>query len=132
MGVILDSSVLIAILLDEPEADAFIQTVETVPCSLSTFTLFEASTVLLGRSGSDLVAKLDQLIARAKVEVVAYDREHAELSRTAYQRFGKGYHPAALNLGDCVSYALAKSLDAPLLFKGGDFALTDIRSAIGA
>lgn len=123
----LDSSVLVAILLDEPEADAFIQIVEAVPCCLSAFTLFEASTVLLGRSGPNSIVALDQLITRAKVEVIAYDRQHAHHSRTAYHRFGKGFHPAALNLGDCVSYSLAKSLDAPLLFKGDDFAKTDVQ-----
>lgn len=97
---------------------------------MSAFTHFEASTVLMGRGGTMLVADFDRLV-EIQIEVVPYDAGHAKGSRDAYLRFGKGHHPAGLNLGDCVSYALAKSLDAPLLFKGGDFALTDVRRAVG-
>ena len=61
--------------------------------------------------------------------VVAVDTEQAELARAAFSRFGKGRHAAGLNYGDCFSYALAKSLDEPLLYKGGDFPLTDLRAA---
>jgi ribonuclease VapC len=125
--IVLDSSAIIAVLWDEPESRAFnsIMT-EADKCVMSTFTLLEAHTALLRRTPG-AVQRLDRLVADFPVEPIAFDRDQAELSRTAYHRFGKGFHPAALNLGDCVSYALAKSLDAPLLFKGDDFAKTDVQ-----
>jgi ribonuclease VapC len=73
--------------------------------------------------------ELDALIARARIEVVAQDAELTEAARAAFLRYGRGRHPAALNLGDCASYALAKHHDVPLLFKGADFPRTDLRAA---
>ena len=70
--------------------------------------------------------------AICELEIVAHDRELAHIAREAFLRFGKGRHPARLNCGDCASYALAKSLNIPLLFKGGDFAKTDIVPALAA
>ena len=72
------------------------------------------------------------LIVRIRLETVAYTQELAAIAREAFLRFGKGRHPARLNCGDCASYALAKSLNIPLLFKGGDFAKTDIVPALAA
>ena len=72
------------------------------------------------------------ILSRARIEIVPHDRKLAELAREAFLRFGKGRHPAGLNCGDCASYALAKSLNIPLLFKGGDFAMTDIVPALAA
>ncbi len=129
--IVVDSSALVAIILMEPEARDFARAISrATPSIMSAFTHFEASTVLMGRGGAALVADFDRLV-ELQIEVLAYDAEHAKKSRDAYAKFGKGYHPAALNLGDCVSYALAKSLDAPLLFKGADIALTDVRRAVG-
>ena len=89
--------------------------------------------VLAGRSGAEVDwSPLDELIARARMEIVPHDRRLAGLAREAFLRFGKGRHPARLNCGDCASYALAKSLNIPLLFKGADFAKTDIVPAIAA
>jgi len=126
--IVLDSSAIVAILWNEPEAGLFERALESDGCALSAFTFFETSTVLMRRSRPDTVARLERLVASVGAEVLPYDRQQAEDSRQAYLRFGKGFHPAALNLGDCVSYALAKSLDAPLLFKGADFAQTDVRA----
>jgi ribonuclease VapC len=77
----------------------------------------------------DVVARreFDRFIRRAGIEVVAVDLEQAEIARQAYRDFGKGRHGAGLNFGDCFSYALSKAIDEPLLFKGGDFALTDVK-----
>ena len=86
--------------------------------------------VLVGRTGNQASwAGLNALVSRANMQTVAHDALLAEVARTAFLRFGKGRHPAALNLGDCASYALAKSRDVPLLFKGGDFARTDLVAA---
>jgi ribonuclease VapC len=125
--IVLDSSAIIAVLWGEPEARAFNRAMEEADkCVLSTFTLFETSTALLWRTPAT-IARLDRLVAEFPVEPIPFDQDQAQLSRDAYRRFGKGFHPAALNLGDCVSYALAKSRDAPLLFKGDDFAKTDVQ-----
>ena len=87
--------------------------------------------VIAGRTGNDAAwQKLDDLIRDAELEVVAHDRRLAEIARDAFLRFGKGRHPARLNCGDCAAYALAKSLTVPLLFKGSDFAQTDIVPAL--
>jgi ribonuclease VapC len=128
--IVVDSSAIVAFLRDEPEAQVFKRAMATSDqCVLSTFTLFETGTVLLRRAPGAL-SRLDRLVADIPFELAPFDKDQARLSRDAYRRFGKGFHRAALNLGDCVSYALAKSLDAPLLFKGDDFTKTDVRSAL--
>jgi ribonuclease VapC len=129
--IVIDSSALIAILRREPEADGFLQIVaEAVSCLLSSISLLETSMVLAGRTGDATSwTELDALIARARIEVVAQDAELTEAARAAFLRYGRGRHPAALNLGDCASYALAKHHDVPLLFKGADFPRTDLRAA---
>lgn len=72
---------------------------------------------------------LDQFLHRANIKVIPVDLEQAEAARTAYRKFGEGIHPAGLNFGDCFAYALAKTAKEALLFKGNDFALTDVQSA---
>ncbi len=96
---------------------------------LSAVTCFETSMVLASRAG-DALRLLDALIVRARIEIVSFDAEQASLARTAFLKYGKGRHAAALNFGDCAAYALAKSKGAPLLYKGVDFAKTDIVSAL--
>ena len=94
---------------------------------MSAVSLQEASMVLAGKAGAEADwAPLDEFIARAGLEIVPHNRKLAEVAREAFLRFGKGRHLARLNFGDCASYALAKSLNIPLLFKGSDFAKTDI------
>jgi ribonuclease VapC len=129
-----DSSAIIAILRAEPEEQAFINAIIAAgDTCMSAVSLQEASMVLAGRSGAEPEwAPLDDFIARARIQIVPHDRKLAELARAAFLRFGKGRHPARLNCGDCAAYALAKSLNIPLLFKGTDFASTDIVSALAA
>ena len=86
--------------------------------------------VMGGRFGWDGIVELQSLIAANSIEVISWTEELADVAADAFLRFGKGRHSAKLNFGDCMAYALAKSLDAPLLYKGADFARTDIRSAL--
>jgi len=124
---VLDTSALIAVLLDEPEAVAFRLAIEADPIRLlSAATLVETSIVIEARVGDAGGRELDRLLQKADVEVVAVDAEQAELARHAFRTFGKGRHAAGLNYGDCFSYALSQSSGEPLLFKGGDFAQTDV------
>ena len=129
--IVIDSSALIAILRREPEADDFLHSIsEAGGCLLSAVSLLETSMVLAGRTGDATSwAELDALIARAAIEVVAQDLELVQAARAAFLRYGRGRHPAALNLGDCASYALAKHRNLPLLCKGADFSQTDLRMA---
>lgn len=126
-----DSSALIAILRREPEADEFLRVVAHASrCLLSSVSLLETSMALAGRHrGEASWSELDALVSRTEMQVVAQDAMLAGIARAAFLRFGKGRHPAALNLGDCAAYALAKSRDVPLLFKGQDFARTDLVAA---
>jgi len=129
--IVVDSSALIAILRREPEADSFLQVIVGAEgCLLSAVSLLETSMVMAGRTGDAARwAELDALIARADMQVVAQDAGLTEEARRAFLRYGKGRHPAALNLGDCASYALAKARNLPLLFKGNDFPNTDLAAA---
>jgi ribonuclease VapC len=124
---VVDSSALIAILRGEPEADNFLRRIaDTEGCLVSSVSYLETSMVLAGRSGDATSwTDLDALIARARIKIVAHDAGLAEGARTAFLRYGRGRHPAALNLGDCAAYALAKRGDLPLLFKGADFPQTE-------
>lgn len=85
---------------------------------------------LIGRSLPELAQPLDRLIRELAIEIVPFDEDLARESRAAFVRFGKGRHPAGLNFGDCVSYAVARSRGLPLLYKGVDFAKTDVISAL--
>ena len=86
--------------------------------------------VALGRRGEPGLEQMQALIERLELEVVPLSDDHAKLAIDAFRRFGKGRHPAGLNYGDCFSYALAKATGEPLLFKGDDFSLTDIKRAV--
>ena len=85
--------------------------------------------VLEGRKGDDAGSDLDQFLRKASVETVVFDDEQLAAARTAFRRFGKGRHPAGLNFGDCAAYALSQCSGEPLLFKGSDFAATDVSAA---
>lgn len=127
--IVVDTSALYAILLDEAEAIAFRDALALSDRSvMSAPSLFELKLVLWRRYDQRYIEAAGRLVASANIDIVPFEPTHAELAVAALQRFGG--RPAQLNYGDCMSYALAKSLDAPLLYKGGDFALTDIRSAI--
>jgi len=124
---VLDTSVLVAILCDEPEAEQFETALESDDNRLlSAASLLETSIVIEARFGEEGGLELDHLLEKAAIQVVSVTREQIEIAREAYRRFGKGRHHAGLNFGDCFPYALAKLAGEPLLFKGNDFRRTDL------
>ena len=128
---VIDTSALIAIMGDEPERRSFNELIEaaTTTC-ISAASLLETRMVLFVRSGENAILALDAFLLKSGTAVEEVSPRIADIAFDAYRRFGKGTgHGAALNYGDCFSYALAKYLDAPLLFKGDDFSQTDIESA---
>jgi ribonuclease VapC len=128
---ILDSSALVAILFKEPEAERLAAMIrDTDTTAIAAPTLLETAIVAEGRTLPGMAAKLDALMVAIRPEIVPFTAEHASLARDAWRRYGKGRHKAGLNLGDCFSYALAKERGQALLFKGDDFAATDIEPAI--
>jgi ribonuclease VapC len=128
---VIDTSALIAILFGEPEALSFTRTIADGSRKLiSAFNALESGIVVEARKGEAGGRELDLLMHRARIEIVAMNADQAELARAAWRKFGKGNHPAGLNIGDCCAYALAKYSGEPLLFKGNDFTQTDIIAAI--
>ena len=124
---VIDTSALVAILQDEPERRAFNRAIEAAErLAMSAAAFVEVSMIIESRFGSDGIRDLDLFIAKANIELVPVDAEQAHIARTAFRDYGKRRHRAGLNFGDCFSYALAKALDEPLLFKGRDFSSTDI------
>jgi len=127
---IVDSSALVAILMVEPEARRLTTAIAGSPlCRLPASCLVETSILMLSRGGEDGVRDLDLYLARSRMEIVPLTESQAGLARDAFRRFGKGRHPARLNFGDCMAYALAKETGDELLFKGTDFSQTDIAAA---
>src|SRR5215471_21799130 len=130
---VIDTSALVAILLNEPERRAFNQQIAADEVRLlSAGALIETSIVIESRKGPSARAELDLFLATANITTVPVSVEHAEIARDAYRTYGKGKHPAGLNFGDCFSYALSSVRGEPLLYKGDDFGKTDIRSAFQA
>jgi ribonuclease VapC len=129
--IVVDTSALIAILLAEPEARSFGQIIYTAsPALVAAPTLLEYHMVADSHARRSGVSP-DTVIEGLGLIVEPWTIEHLHVARAAFRRFGKGQgHPAQLNYGDCMSYALAKAMNVPLLFKGGDFALTDVNSAL--
>lgn len=124
---VIDTSALLAILQDEPERRPFNEAIETASTRLvSAATYVECSMILESRFGAEGVRDLDHFIARAQITIAPVDAEQARIARDAFRKYGKGRHRAALNFGDCLSYALSRVLDQPLLFKGSDFPHTDV------
>ena len=129
-----DTSAVIAVVQLEPEAAIFTRCMEQASSvCISAVSLQETLTVVAGRR-RDATAwePVEQIIRDLELEVVAHTEALARVASEAFLRFGKGRHSAGLNMGDCASYALAKSLNIPLLFKGNDFAKTDIVPALAA
>ena len=123
----IDSSAILAVLLAEPEAEMLSQVIADDPTRfMSGFSLLESSVVIEARKGEAGGRELDLLLHRTSVRIVDVSAEQIEIAREAWRRFGRGRHAAALNIGDCCSYALARSLGEALLFKGDDFSKTDI------
>ena len=128
--IVADSSALVAVVLGEPDAEVFRDVLGAGVIALSAASLTETRMVVESRAGMDATRDLDLLVADAEIDVVAYDSVQTTVAHAAWRRFGKGRHPASLNLGDCMAYATARLAGAPLLFKGDDFAQTDIVSAL--
>ncbi len=128
---VVDSSALLAICLEEPEHATFTAAImagEDVRMGAPNF--IEAMMVIEARHGEPGGRELDRIASNLGLAIVPLDAGHIAAALEGFRRFGKGRHRAALNFGDCCAYGLAKALDVPLLFKGNDFALTDIKPAL--
>jgi ribonuclease VapC len=128
--IVVDTSAIFAMLLGEAEAAHFAHRLAAAAeVRMSAVTDYETRVVLRPRAAG-IIQRYDALLREIPVMIVPFDEQQSRLAFEGYRRWGKGLHPAGLNLGDCAAYALAKSLDAPLLFKGEDFARTDVRRAL--
>ncbi len=132
MTIAVDTSALMAIVLGEDDAPLFARAIaaNSGDMCVSAATVVEATIVAEARQGAAAAQDLAAVLREADIRIVALDATQATIASAAWRRFGKGRHAAALNLGDCYAYALARHLGAPLLFKGNDFAQTDIASAL--
>jgi ribonuclease VapC len=128
--IVIDTSALIAILNHEPERTALYEAIAATDRRLvSAVTYQEAGHVLFAKHGVNGLYDLEDFLALIKAEIIPHDVQLAALSLEAFRRYGKGIHPKArLNFCDCAAYALAKAMNAPLLFKGNDFAETDVKA----
>lgn len=122
----LDTSVIVAVTLDEPEAELFKAVMRANAVMIGWPTLFETRVVLSAKGFANADAIVARLAEAPNVTALPFDRKHYEAAESAHHRYGKGRHPAGLNLGDCFSYAVAMTAKAPLLFKGDDFGRTDV------
>ena len=124
---VIDSSAALTILLGERDDDVFASVIDADPTRMmSAVSVLESSIVIEARKGAAGGRELDLFLHRGRIDVVPFNANQVELARDAYRRYGKGYHRAALNFGDCCAYALAAASGEPLLFKGDDFTHTDI------
>ena len=130
--IVVDSSALIAILLDEPEKQKFEDIIAGGErCIMSAVNAHETACVLRSRFGQQAVARFWQLLTDCEIEIVPFDKAQMRAAAAAFDRYGKGVDSKAkLNLADCAAYALAVTMDAPLLFKGSDFPQTDVRARL--
>lgn len=127
---VIDASAVIAILREEPEAQAFKLAILADKTRLmSAVTKLEAAMVAIGKGDPAAASDVDDLLRELSIVVVPFDDHHAGIARDAFARYGKGRNPAALNFGDCAAYALAIAEAEPLLFKGTDFGATDVEVA---
>ena len=128
---VLDTSALLAILLNEPDSPVFRNAIEADAVRLlSAASLLETAVVIESRFGEPGGRELDLLVHKAAIQVVSVDVEQVENARHAFRNFRKGRHPAGLDYGDCFSYALSRVSGEPLLFKGEDFARTDVHKVM--
>ena len=130
---VIDTSAVMAILLGEAEAEAFARALANDSKKMiGAFNALESAIVIEAKKGEAGGRELALLLHHAGIETIPLNRDHAELALSAWRKYGKGNHPAGLNIGDCCAYALAKYSGEPLLFKGKDFSRTDIPPAIDA
>jgi ribonuclease VapC len=124
---VIDTSALLAIFLGEPDRKVFLDLILQAEARLiSAGNALETGIVLEAKRGEAAGREFDLFLVRANLQVVPVDGEQVDVARSAWRKYGKGRHPAALNFGDCFAYALAQSLGEPLLAKGTDFSLTDL------
>lgn len=127
---IVDTSAIIAVLFNEDDARVYAEAITRADsCRMSAATFVETAMVVEAQTRNNGGRQLDAFIRRASIGIEPVTEAHAYVARQAFLDFGKGRHPAGLNYGDCYSYALAKAAREPLLFKGKDFALTDLVAA---
>jgi ribonuclease VapC len=125
---VVDTSAVIAILFGEPETVSFVRAITNdSKIMISSFNALETAIVVEARKGEAGGRELDLFLHRGRFDIIPFNSDQAELALKAWRKFGKGNHPAGLNIGDCCAYALAKYSGEPLLFKGHDFSQTDIR-----
>lgn len=125
---ILDSSALVAIVLREPGYQELLDAIKASPqTAIGASTLVESLIVLAARLGGDPVPAVKELLRALGTDVIPFTEDHSYIALKAYLKFGKGRHPAALNFGDCISYAVATVAGEPLLYVGSDFSRTDVR-----
>lgn len=130
---IVDTSAIMALVFGEPDHALYSACLARNPGSgIAAPNWLEATMVVEGRGDTAATAELQALLDEGWLSVVAFEPAHAEAARHAWRRFGKGRHPAALNYGDCMAYAVASNAGVPLLYKGNDFSRTDIGSALAA
>ena len=127
---VIDTSAIVAILLNEPDANRYVHALKDANEPLmSAVTRVELSFVIEGRKGEIGRIELEAFLDELQPQIIPVSAHHADIAINAFRRYGKGRHRAALNIGDCFSYALASATGLPLLFKGADFAATDIVAA---
>jgi len=126
---IVDTSALIAVIRPEPLADTLAPKILSGPAVMAAPEFLEAHMVLRRLYGEESERILDRFMVDLGIDVVAFTTEHAREATRAFDRFGKGRHPAGLNFGDCISYALSKVSGQPLLYVGDDFSKTDVLAA---
>ncbi len=128
--IVIDTSALVTILKVEPDAAELLRCLgQSRANRIATATLLEAQMVVISQLGDPGVVELELLLSRARVQPIPFDANHLHWALHGWRHYSRGHHKAALNLGDCFSYGLAKALDAPLLFKGEDFSYTDVKVA---
>ncbi len=128
---IVDSSALLTVVFGEPGVEPYLRILAQTPvCRMSAATFVEAMIVAESRGGASAVRQAELIIRQRGIAILPVTEEHAFLAIRRYSMYGRGRHVAGLNFGDCFSYALAKALDEPLLFKGEDFRKTDVIPAI--
>jgi ribonuclease VapC len=128
--VVIDSSALVALYLKEAGYETVLGKIASATVAvIGAPTLLETAMVLSSRTRLDARLALMTVLRRLRVEVVPFSEEHYDVAAEAFLRYGKGRHPAGLNFGDCMSYAVAAVSGLPLLYAGDDFALTDIAAA---
>ncbi|MDY6950252.1 MAG: type II toxin-antitoxin system VapC family toxin [Thermodesulfobacteriota bacterium] len=128
---VVDTSAVMAILLGEPETESFVRALADDPKRMiSAFNALESAIVIEAKKGEAGGRELDLFMHRARIDIIALNSDQVELALRAWRKYGKGNHPAGLNIGDCCAYALAKYSGEPLLFKGKVFSQTDIRPVL--